>query len=169
MSRKKCHEKNVMKKMSRKTVTKKCQKKMSRKTVTKKCHEKNVTKKNVTKKNVTKKNVTKKNVTKKMSRKKIPRNTPSHFLIFTYSFTGYIGLQFVLALVRTFGAFLAVTITTCRKALTIIISFMFFSKPFTFQYVWSGMLVVLGLILMTYSKHLREQHILPIFKNDLKF
>lgn len=50
-----------------------------------------------------------------------------------FSLTGYLGIQIVLTLVRTCGAFVAVTVTTCRKAVTIILSFLLFSKPFTFQ------------------------------------
>lgn len=50
-----------------------------------------------------------------------------------FSLTGYLGIQIVLTLVRTCGAFAAVTVTTCRKAVSIIISFIFFSKPFTMQ------------------------------------
>lgn len=58
----------------------------------------------------------------------------------------------MLQLVRTGGAFAAVTVTTCRKAVSIILSFMIFSKPFTFHYVYSGLLVVLGIYLNLYSK-----------------
>jgi drug/metabolite transporter (DMT)-like permease len=69
-----------------------------------------------------------------------------------FSLTGYIGVQIVLQLVRTGGAFAAVTVTTCRKAVTIIISFLVFQKPFTAQYVYSGMLVVAGIYLNLFSK-----------------
>ncbi|CAH1105400.1 unnamed protein product [Psylliodes chrysocephalus] len=72
--------------------------------------------------------------------------------VFLFSFTGYLGIQVVLTLVRTSGAFAAVTVTTCRKAVTITISFILFSKPFIFQYVWSGLLVVLGIYLNLLSK-----------------
>jgi adenosine 3'-phospho 5'-phosphosulfate transporter B3 len=71
---------------------------------------------------------------------------------FVFSLTGYIGIQIVLQLVRTGGAFAAVTVTTCRKAVSIVISFLVFSKPFTSQYVYSGLLVVLGIYLNLYSK-----------------
>ncbi|XP_029799509.1 adenosine 3'-phospho 5'-phosphosulfate transporter 2 isoform X2 [Suricata suricatta] len=73
---------------------------------------------------------------------------------FLFSLTGYFGISFVLALIKIFGALLAVTVTTGRKAMTIVLSFMFFSKPFTFQYVWSGLLVVLGIFLNVYSKNM---------------
>ncbi|KAL1517328.1 hypothetical protein ABEB36_001105 [Hypothenemus hampei] len=69
-----------------------------------------------------------------------------------FSVTGYLGIQVVLTLVRTTGAFAAVTVTTMRKAVTIIISFIFFSKPFTMQYLWSGSIVVFGIYLNLFSK-----------------
>ncbi|XP_022830252.1 adenosine 3'-phospho 5'-phosphosulfate transporter 2 [Spodoptera litura] len=72
--------------------------------------------------------------------------------IFFLSLTGYLGLQAVLTLVRICGATIAVTVTTFRKVLSIIISFLVFSKPFVFQYVWSGMLVILAIYLNHYSK-----------------
>lgn len=52
---------------------------------------------------------------------------------FLFSISGYLGIQFVLTLVRTCGAPLAATVTTARKSVTIAISFIFFSKPFTYQ------------------------------------
>ncbi|XP_072861746.1 adenosine 3'-phospho 5'-phosphosulfate transporter 2 isoform X4 [Chlorocebus sabaeus] len=73
---------------------------------------------------------------------------------FLFSLTGYFGISFVLALIKIFGALIAVTVTTGRKAMTIVLSFIFFAKPFTFQYVWSGFLVVLGIFLNVYSKNM---------------
>lgn len=73
---------------------------------------------------------------------------------FLFSLTGYFGISFVLALIKIFGALLAVTVTTGRKAMTIVLSFLFFAKPFTFQYIWSGLLVVLGIFLNVYSKNM---------------
>uniref|UniRef100_A0AAY4BE94 Adenosine 3'-phospho 5'-phosphosulfate transporter 2 n=1 Tax=Denticeps clupeoides TaxID=299321 RepID=A0AAY4BE94_9TELE len=72
---------------------------------------------------------------------------------FFFSLTGYFGISFVLALIKLFGALVAVTVTTGRKAMTIVLSFIFFSKPFTFQYVWGGLLVVFGIFLNVYSKN----------------
>ncbi|XP_054734085.1 adenosine 3'-phospho 5'-phosphosulfate transporter 2 [Anastrepha obliqua] len=71
---------------------------------------------------------------------------------FLFSLSGYLGIQFVLALVRSCGAPVAATVTTARKAVTIALSFVFFSKPFTWQYLWSGLVVVLGIYLNVYSK-----------------
>lgn len=80
-----------------------------------------------------------------------PVQTYGYGLLFSIS--GYIGVAFVLSLVKASGALIAVTVTTCRKAVTIVLSFLFFSKPFTFQYVWSGLLVVIGIYLNVYSKN----------------
>ncbi|KAK3737523.1 hypothetical protein QZH41_010637, partial [Actinostola sp. cb2023] len=52
-------------------------------------------------------------------------------LAFVFSICGYLGILYVLMLVRIFGALTAVTITTFRKAVTIVLSFLFFTKPFT--------------------------------------
>ncbi|XP_037722841.1 adenosine 3'-phospho 5'-phosphosulfate transporter 2 [Drosophila subpulchrella] len=71
---------------------------------------------------------------------------------FLFSLSGYLGIQFVLALVRSSGAPIAATVTTARKAVTIAFSFVLFSKPFTIQYLWSGLIVVLGIYLNVYSK-----------------
>ncbi|XP_072323101.1 adenosine 3'-phospho 5'-phosphosulfate transporter 2 isoform X2 [Scyliorhinus torazame] len=73
---------------------------------------------------------------------------------FMFSLTGYFGISFVLALIKLFGALVAVTVTTGRKAMTIGLSFFFFSKPFTFHYVWSGLVVILGIFLNIYSKNM---------------
>lgn len=78
--------------------------------------------------------------------------TETYGYAFLFSLTGYLGIQIVLTLVRTCGAPLAATVTTARKAVTIAFSFLFFSKPFTMQYLWSGLIVVFGIYLNVYSK-----------------
>lgn len=80
-----------------------------------------------------------------------PVKTYGYAVIF--SLTGYIGISFVLQLIRLFGALVTVTVTTGRKAVSIVVSFLFFSKPFTMQYLWSGFLVLLGIYLNVYSKN----------------
>lgn len=86
---------------------------------------------------------------------------------FLFSLTGYFGISFVLALIKIFGALLAVTVTTGRKAMTVVLSFLFFAKPFTFQYIWSGLLVVLGIFLNVYSKNMDKIR-LPSVYNMIK-
>lgn len=74
-------------------------------------------------------------------------------LSFIFSISGYLGITFVLTLIKAFGALVAVTVTTGRKAVTMVLSFMFFAKPFTINYVWSGFIVLLGISLNVYSKN----------------
>lgn len=74
-------------------------------------------------------------------------------LSFLFSISGYLGITFVLTLIKAFGALLAVTVTTGRKAVTMVLSFIFFAKPFTIHYVWSGFIVLLGIFLNVYSKN----------------
>lgn len=66
---------------------------------------------------------------------------------------GYLGVNVVLSLVRTSGALLAVTVTTVRKAITIILSFILFAKPFTIIYVWGGLIILLAIYLNLYNKN----------------
>ena len=73
-----------------------------------------------------------------------------------FSASGYLGVQVVLTLVKSCGAFAAATVTTCRKAVSIVLSFMFFSKPFTIGYFWSGLLVLFGIYLNIYAKNNRN-------------
>mmetsp|Transcript_47307 Transcript_47307/g.102728 ORF Transcript_47307/g.102728 Transcript_47307/m.102728 type:complete len:195 (-) Transcript_47307:574-1158(-) len=60
------------------------------------------------------------------------------FLILAFSVSGYFGVSFVMTLVGRFGAVIAVTVTSCRKALTIFLSFVFFPKPFSATYGVAG-------------------------------
>jgi len=64
-----------------------------------------------------------------------------------------LGIDIVLTLIKEYGALICVTVTTCRKAITIILSFILFSKPFVFDYVWSGLIVILGIYLNVYSRN----------------
>ena len=102
-----------------------------------------------------------------------PKQTYGYAFIF--SLTGYLGIQvkihdsiclcryvdilkvsnfqIVLSLVRQFGAFVAVTVTTFRKTISIVLSFVFFAKPFTYHYIYSGLLVLLGIYINLYAKN----------------
>lgn len=80
-----------------------------------------------------------------------------YWALLCYSILGYVGLQFLMALVNLSGAFHTVVVTTCRKAITIILSFIFFEKPFVIQYVWSGMIVVLGIFANFYAREQQKR------------
>ena len=80
-----------------------------------------------------------------------PRETYGYAIIF--SVLGFAGVNVVLTLVRTTGALTAVTVTTMRKAITIIVSFIFFSKPFTITYLWAGLVVLAAIYVNLYNKN----------------
>ncbi|CAF1117830.1 unnamed protein product [Adineta ricciae] len=80
-----------------------------------------------------------------------PVQTYGYALLF--SVFGYLGIDIVLTLIKEYGALICVTVTTCRKAITIILSFILFSKPFIFDYVWSGCIVIVGIYLNVYSRN----------------
>jgi len=82
---------------------------------------------------------------------KHPLRTYGYGLLF--SVFGYLGIDIVLTLIKEYGALICVTVTTCRKAITIVLSFTLFSKPFVFDYVWSGLIVILGIYLNVYSRN----------------
>ena len=91
-----------------------------------------------------------------------------YILQFVFSFFGYIGVLFVLSMVKSYGALPTVTVTALRKVLTIVMSFFFFEKPFTMQYVWSGLLVLLGISFNIYrfENLLHKQNVLFYFSKN---
>ena len=80
------------------------------------------------------------------------KNPSVYGLITLCSLSSYIGLQFVLGLLRKFGSLVTVIVTSLRKSVTITLSFLLFSKPFSVQYVWSGLIVLLGIFGNVYGK-----------------
>ncbi|KAK0419253.1 hypothetical protein QR680_014039 [Steinernema hermaphroditum] len=80
-----------------------------------------------------------------------PLQTYGYSLIF--SVLGYLGVNVVLTLVRTTGALTAVTVTTLRKAVTIALSFLLFSKPFVASYAVGGAIVLFGIYINLYAKN----------------
>ncbi|CAJ0580622.1 unnamed protein product, partial [Mesorhabditis spiculigera] len=82
---------------------------------------------------------------------KHPYETYGYGIIF--GLLGYLGVNVVLTLIKVSGALVAVTVTTLRKALTIMLSFILFAKPFTADYIWAGMVILLAIYLNLYSKN----------------
>eukprot|EP00126_Sphaerothecum_destruens_P011072 Sdes_comp20852_c0_seq1m17613 len=77
----------------------------------------------------------------------------SYFMTFCFAISGYLGVKFVLDLIRDYGALIAVTVTTCRKAVTLILSYVIFPKHISNQHIFSGLLVLLGVCLNVYTKN----------------
>ena len=92
----------------------------------------------------------------------------SYGITLVYSISGYLGVQIVLTMVRQFGAFTAVAVTSMRKALSIAISFILFSKPFTLTYLVGGIIVLFGIYLNLVAKDKRNADmVLNLFHNAM--
>jgi len=73
--------------------------------------------------------------------------------IVVFSVTGYFGSSCVLALIKRFGVFLATTVTTVRKIFTLICSYIFFPKPFTFFHLFATCFAFIGMFIHIYYKN----------------
>ena len=78
--------------------------------------------------------------------------------LFLQALAQYMSVSFYLALIQRFGGVVAVCVTSCRKVLTIVLSFVAFSKPFSWHYLAPGALVMVGISLSTVAK---QQHRAP--------
>jgi len=70
--------------------------------------------------------------------------------------TSYIGIRFVLGVMKIHGSFVAMTVTSCRKVVSITLSFILFPKPLTLHFLVASFLVFLGLSLHIYVKNSQE-------------
>lgn len=64
----------------------------------------------------------------------------------SYTFLAYIAINFHMALVQEFGGIITVLVGNTRKAMTIVLSFIFFPKPSSIYYVFGGVLVFGSLV-----------------------
>jgi adenosine 3'-phospho 5'-phosphosulfate transporter B3 len=67
-------------------------------------------------------------------------------LMVIYTFLAYIAITFHMALVQEFGGITTVLVGNTRKAMTIVLSFLLFPKPYNWMYVAGGVLVFGSLI-----------------------
>jgi len=76
--------------------------------------------------------------------------------IVAHSMLGYFGIMFVLGLVRISSALTTVIVTSCRKALTVIFSFLLFTKPLSVYHVLGFMVFFSGVALNVYDKNAEQ-------------
>lgn len=69
-----------------------------------------------------------------------------------YTFVAYIAISVHMTVVRRYGGVAAVLVATGRKGMTLILSFLFFPKEFSWFYVVGGVLVLGGLLLSSLYK-----------------
>jgi len=74
-----------------------------------------------------------------------------HYIV-VYTFIAYIAISFHMNVVRRFGGVTAVLVATGRKGMTLILSFVFFPKEFSWFYVFGALMVLGGLMLSSLYK-----------------
>ncbi|KAL0486835.1 adenosine 3'-phospho 5'-phosphosulfate transporter [Acrasis kona] len=74
-------------------------------------------------------------------------------LLLSFVVLGHFGVSCTLSLLKQFGAFISLTTASCRKAITILVSFLIFSKPITPMYQLAIVLVFTGIIINVYNKN----------------
>ena len=67
-------------------------------------------------------------------------------VLLIYSVVGFFGISFVMAMIRRFGCVIAVTVTSTRKALSIMLSFVLFPKPLSANYVVAFLVFSAGIV-----------------------
>ena len=85
---------------------------------------------------------------------RVSRNPTSLLYIFLFSFLGAIGIQFVYLIMKVFGSLLTVMVTSLRKALTVLMSFIVYKdKKFTQLHAFAIFMIASGLSLNIYEKN----------------
>jgi len=74
-----------------------------------------------------------------------------------YTFVAYIAISFHMSIVKRFGGVAAVLVATGRKGMTLVLSFLFFPKAFSWLYVLGAILVLGGLAMASIAK-IREKN-----------
>jgi len=79
----------------------------------------------------------------------------------------YAGLHFVLGLIKIFGSYVAMTVTSCRKVVSILLSFILFPKQITSYFILSSILIFTGLFVHICAKN--TQKIYELFSRSKKY
>jgi len=79
----------------------------------------------------------------------------AYFLI--YTMVAYVAIGFHMNVVKRFGGVVAVFVGNSRKAMTIVISYLVFPKPFTFYYAVGAVLVFGGVVMNVVIKDKQKQ------------
>lgn len=93
---------------------------------------------------------------------KVSSNPSSILFLFLFGFLGAAGIQFVYLIMKVFGSLTTVMITSVRKALTVVLSFLIFKdKQFTILHGISIMLITFGMSLSMYEKFTSKKNVKP--------
>jgi len=95
------------------------------------------------------------------------------FYIIVYTSISYVAISSYMAIVKRFGGVVAICLTTLRKVMTLVLSFMLFPKEFSWYYVGGAGLVLGGLfaaamIKQKKRKEMEQQETKPLISGDLE-
>merc|ERR1712228_588981 len=76
-----------------------------------------------------------------------------------YTTISYIAISLFMTIVKKYGGVTAVLLGTARKAMSLILSFLFFPKAFSWYYILGAGLVLGGLLVASLTKHLDKQKV----------
>lgn len=74
-----------------------------------------------------------------------------------YAVLSYVSVACYMTLVRRFGGVAAVVLTTARKAMTLVLSFLLFPKGFSWMYVYASALVLGAVMIAAVCKKLEQK------------
>ncbi len=74
-----------------------------------------------------------------------------------YTTISYIAISLFMTIIKKYGGVTAVLLGTARKAMSLILSFLFFPKTFSWFYVLGAGLVLGGLMVVSLTKHFDRQ------------
>merc|ERR1712157_261972 len=80
-----------------------------------------------------------------------------------YTSISYLAISTFMVIVKRYGAVTGVLLATARKAMTLILSFIFFPKQFSWGYVFGSVFVLGGLLVSSLFK--QRKQLCMIFKN----
>ena len=76
-----------------------------------------------------------------------------------YTFVAYIAISAFMMIVKKYGGVTAVLLSTARKGMTLILSFILFPKAFSWYYVLGAILVLGGLLVVSLGKQLMKSKV----------
>jgi len=89
----------------------------------------------------------------------------TYAIMILFALFGYLGIQCILAMIRTFDSLIAMIVTSCRKVVTILLSFILFPKPFSYNYIFAVLFVFSGISCQIYTKNTKQ---ILLFLKQLK-
>mmetsp|Transcript_16885 Transcript_16885/g.25794 ORF Transcript_16885/g.25794 Transcript_16885/m.25794 type:complete len:115 (-) Transcript_16885:180-524(-) len=84
------------------------------------------------------------------------------------SVVAYVAISIHLCVVRRYGGVVAILLTTARKALSLILSFLLFPKAFSWLYVWGAVLVLGSILVSSIYRKQKQQRTLETQQLEMK-